>query len=219
MPTMTVQSATMRRLRRELENSRSKAALAPRGGVAKKPSSAPSHISSAPPRCSAPTTPLAPRRVDGDARLDRARPSSVSPSRHAGPHLIGNSSIREGAQVRVRTPVGTLRTGQRLVLWLSAVVVSAVDEEDGYLSVVYNNGTFPRDDPFGTVRVARKHVKNMPPTAASTGSSTVVTTDRSSHPSQNKAALRPTVAGKKLPLLKKLEKDMQRCSKAIMDCW
>ena len=55
--------------------------------------------------------------------------------------------------------MGTMPTGLRLFIWLSAVVVS--DAEDGYLEVMYN-GDFPRDNPFCTVRVARDQVKNMP---------------------------------------------------------
>ncbi|KAL6656598.1 hypothetical protein ACP70R_004378 [Stipagrostis hirtigluma subsp. patula] len=192
MPTMMVQSAAMRRLRRELESSRRMPALAAKGGVAKKPSSPP------------------PRR-----------PARTSPETAD----LKNSSIGKGALVRVRTPVGTLRTGQRLVLWLGAVVVSAADEEEGYVRVVYNNAKLPREDPCGVVRVSMNDVKNMPPAAAalstdgSTGSSAVTTTDCSAHPSQRKATPRPTVAGKKLPLLKKLEKEMQNCSNAITSCW
>ncbi|KAF0921964.1 hypothetical protein E2562_020651 [Oryza meyeriana var. granulata] len=44
------------------------------------------------------------------------------------------------------------------MLWLSAVVVSAAEE--GYLTVVYK-GNFPPEDPFQTVRVARKETKKM----------------------------------------------------------
>ncbi|KAL6656597.1 hypothetical protein ACP70R_004377 [Stipagrostis hirtigluma subsp. patula] len=220
MPTMMVQSAAMRRLRRELESSRRMPALAAKGGVAKKPSSPP-------PRRPAPTPPD-PSRDHGVAK----KPSSSSASctrRAAAPAEtadLKSFSIGKGAQVRVRTPVGTLRTGQRLVLWLGAVVVSAADEEDGYLHVVYNNAKLPREDPSGVVRVSMNDVKNMPPAAAaalstdgSTGSSAVTTTDCSAHPSQRKATPRPTVAGKKLPLLKKLEKEMQNCSNAITSCW
>ncbi|KAL6656604.1 hypothetical protein ACP70R_004384 [Stipagrostis hirtigluma subsp. patula] len=193
MPTMTVQSAAMRKLRRELESSRRMPALAAKGGVAKKPSSSASCL----------------------------RPAAA-PAEAAD---VKTSSIGKGALVRVRTPVGTLRTGQRLVLWLSAVVVSAAGEEEGYIRVVYNNAKFPREDPSGIVRVSTIDVKNMPPaadapsTGASTGSSAVTTTACSAHPSQRKATPRPTVAGKKLRLLKKLEDEMLSSSKAITSCW
>ncbi|KAL6656599.1 hypothetical protein ACP70R_004379 [Stipagrostis hirtigluma subsp. patula] len=192
MPTMMVQSAAMRRLRRELESSRTMPALAAKGGVAKKPSSPP-------PRC----------------------PPRTSPETAD----LKTSSIGKGALVRVRTPVGTLRTGQRLVLWLSAVVVSAADEEEGYIRVVYNNAKLPREDPSGIACVSMNDVKNMPAAAdalgtdVSTGSSTVSTAGYSAHTSQGKATPRPTVAGKKLPLLKKLQKEMKSSSKAITACW
>lgn len=197
MPTMTVPSATMRRLRRELEISRnrSKAPLAPTGGVvAKKPSPPP--------------------------------PSKAKPSSPAKSKCIG-----KGAQVRVRTRVGTVCTGQHLVLWLRAVVECAADEDaDGCLRVAYDytNGKFPR-----VARVSPNDVKLhvVPPadasaTAASTGSSTATSdhstrTSASSQSQQDKAGPppRPTVAGKKLPLLKKLEKEMlMSSSKAIMSC-
>ncbi|KAL6656603.1 hypothetical protein ACP70R_004390 [Stipagrostis hirtigluma subsp. patula] len=213
MPTMTVQSAAMRKLRREVESSRRMPALAAKGGVAKKTSS-----------------PADRRHADGVTALaDHAQPSSSAscPRRAAAPAGttdLKNSDIRKGAQVRVRTPVGTLRTGQRLVLWLSAVVVSAADKDEGYIPVVYNNAKLPREDPSGIVRVSMNDVKNMPPaaalsTGASTGSSAVTTTGCSAHPSQRKATARPTVAGKKLPLLKKLEEEMLSSSKAITSCW
>ncbi|KAL6656611.1 hypothetical protein ACP70R_004391 [Stipagrostis hirtigluma subsp. patula] len=207
-------SAAMRKLRREVESSRRMPALAAKGGVAKKTSS-----------------PADRRHADGVTALaDHAQPSSSAscPRRAAAPAGttdLKNSDIRKGAQVRVRTPVGTLRTGQRLVLWLSAVVVSAADEDEGYIRVVYNNAKFPREDPSGIARVSMNDVKSMPPaaaalsTGASTGSSAVTTTGCSAHPSQQKATARPTVAGKKLALLKKLEKEMQSSSKAITACW
>ena len=65
----------------------------------------------------------------------------------------------KGTTVCVRTQMGTMPTGLRLFIWLSAVVVSHL--EHGSLEVMYN-GDFPRDDPFRTVRVARDQVKSMP---------------------------------------------------------
>ncbi|TVU38928.1 hypothetical protein EJB05_12325, partial [Eragrostis curvula] len=187
MPTMMVQSAAMRRLRRELETSRMRAALAPAGGISKKPSP--------PPLCSySPSpSPWPARHADGDTRLGHARPSpfAISGPRHAAvtaePADVKNSSnsFRKGAQVRVRTPVATLRTGQRLVLWLGAVVVSAAEEaDDGYLGVAYTHYKHPVCDPSGAVRVARKDVKDMPlPEAAiATASATASSTVTISHP-------------------------------------
>ncbi|TVU38963.1 hypothetical protein EJB05_12360, partial [Eragrostis curvula] len=158
MPTMTVQSAAMRRLRRELETSRMRAALAPARGITKKLS--PTRLFPAPTASSAPRPA---RCADG---LDHAPPSPfvVSHPCHAAAHAGGFS---KGEQVRVRTPVGTLSTGQRLVLWLGAVVVSAAEEEDGYLGVSYTHYKHPCSDLSGAVRVPKKDVKDMlPPPAA-----------------------------------------------------
>ncbi|RLN34991.1 hypothetical protein C2845_PM03G08340 [Panicum miliaceum] len=191
MPTMTVLSATMRRLRREgLEIRRGRAALAPTGVVAKKPSLPPLCMLALPaplprPR-HAPTTtsPPAPRRTGGD-RAPLPMPPSASPrSRHAAAPVepvvvIRSESIGKGAQVRVRTRVATARTGQPIVFWLRAVVDTAADD-DGYLHVTYSyiNGKLPR-----SARVAPSDIRlHAPPAdargaAASTGSSSDVTTD------------------------------------------
>jgi hypothetical protein len=58
-------------------------------------------------------------------------------------------SVSTGTKVRVRTSAGQLCTGQRLVLVLNAVVVSAT--ENGY--VVYNG------NPLKTLNVAKDEVK------------------------------------------------------------
>nr|TKW34957.1 hypothetical protein SEVIR_2G340950v2 [Setaria viridis] len=143
MPTMTVPSAAMRRLRREgLEISRRRAALAPTGGVAvaKKPSPPPpyTYVLALP-------APL-PRRLS----LERVPPpppcAASSRSLHAAVEVTRSMCIGKGAQVRVRTRVGVARsTGQPIVSWLRAVVDSAADE-DGYLHVTYTytNGKLPR---------------------------------------------------------------------------
>ncbi|KAE8811667.1 hypothetical protein D1007_11455 [Hordeum vulgare] len=70
-------------------------------------------------------------------------------SRTAPAEGIAKSSMRAGTKVRVRTSAGQLRTGQRLVLVLNAVILSAT--EDGY--VVYSG------DPNKTMHVARDEVK------------------------------------------------------------
>ncbi|KAG2645669.1 hypothetical protein PVAP13_2KG413700 [Panicum virgatum] len=246
MPTMTVPSAAMRRLRREgLEISRRRAALAPTGGVAaKKPSPPPPYyvlaLPAPPPRSNpAPKTtrpPPAPRRAGGGdgARLERAPPPppaavARSRSRHAaapaGPaEIVKSKCIGKGAQVRVRTRVATACTGQPIVLWLRAVVDGSAADEDGYLHVTYDyvDGKLPR-----TARVAPSDIRmhDVPhadargAAAVSTGSSSaVITSDPTVLPPQQnkKTAPRPTVAGKKLPLLKKLEKEMKSRSKAIV---
>lgn len=70
------------------------------------------------------------------------------------------NTLRPGAAVLVRTRVGTLPTGQGLVLWLSAA--AAVSPTDGGYEVVYK-GEWPRGNPYATVHVARDRVK-LPPT-------------------------------------------------------
>jgi len=137
--------------------------------------------------------------------------------------VVKSRCIGKGAQVRVRTRVATTRTGQPIVFWLRAVVDERHQDEDGYLHVTYDyvDGKLPR-----TARVAPSDIRmhDVPPAAArgaaavSTGSSSAVTSDPSPFvlPPQQKAAPRPTVAGKKLPLLKKLEKEMKSRSKAII---
>ncbi|KAK3125136.1 hypothetical protein QOZ80_7BG0600680 [Eleusine coracana subsp. coracana] len=199
---MMAQSAAVRRLRRGLEARRMRGALAPAGAIAKKPSP--------PPLCSPPA------------------PAGITSA---------SLSFSKGAHVRVRTAVGTMRTGKLLVLWLGAVVVSAAaEEEDGCLGVVYTHYKNPRssDHPFCTVRVPKNDVKNMPPplaaaaaatdTAASAGGGcSDVTMSHSALPSllQGKVdpALRPTVAGKKPALLKKMEGEVRSKSDAILASW
>ncbi|KAF2940287.1 hypothetical protein DAI22_03g260700 [Oryza sativa Japonica Group] len=117
-------------------------------------------------------------------------------------HPIASSAASEkitvGMAVSVRTRVGKLRGGRRqLVLWLSAVVVSAAEE--GYLTVLYK-GNFPPEDPFKTVRVAaREEAKRMAAPAAAIATSTTAL------PSGNNAAApRPTTAGKSVAVLKRV---------------
>ncbi|KAF0922561.1 hypothetical protein E2562_038031 [Oryza meyeriana var. granulata] len=120
---------------RDLERSKKLAVTANSGVIAKKRS---------PPRRSAQVPP-----PPGSASITQARRIPTS---------AASEQIRAGTTVSVRTPVGKLRGGKRLVLWLSAVVVSAAEE--GYLTVVYK-GNFPPEDPFQTVRVARQETKKM----------------------------------------------------------
>ncbi|CAN6218968.1 unnamed protein product [Urochloa humidicola] len=258
MPTMTVPSAAMRQLRREgLEISRRRTALAPTGGVtAKKPSTPPPNTcvlalpvpvpprpTPAAARVRKTTRPPAPRRVpDAEgARQERSRPTpssarpcanhAAAPAAEPPVEAIKNKRIGKGAQVRVRTRVGTARsTGQPIVLWLLAVVDSADDDgDDGCLRVTYSNdinGKLPRVAP-GDVRlhdVAPLADGARGTAASSAGYSSAVTSDRSARPmpQQNKVAPprpRPTVAGKKLPLLKKFEKEMKNRSDDIIGCW
>ncbi|TVU38962.1 hypothetical protein EJB05_12359, partial [Eragrostis curvula] len=154
---------------------------------------------------------------------ERPSPFAISRPRHAAAQPDNNSSsisFSKGAHVSVR-----------LVLWLGAAVVSATQEEDGYLGVAYTHYKHPSTDPSGAVRVPRKNVKAMPlpeaalatATAASAGSSTV-TISCSARPSQGDQATavpvrRPTTAGKRPSLLKKMETEMRSKSDAILASW
>uniref|UniRef100_J3ML59 Uncharacterized protein n=1 Tax=Oryza brachyantha TaxID=4533 RepID=J3ML59_ORYBR len=157
MPSMMVQSAGIRRLRREMETRRRRKELAPTGRVAKKSATAPHHPSSS-----------------DERSIVLALPAPV-PSRRPTPSAAAAAAklpmIKKGTQVSVRTRVGEVCSGTHLVLSLDAVVVS--DEEDGFLDVVYKV-KFPLDDPFRPVRVATDKVKVIPP-AAPSAASTVTT--------------------------------------------
>ncbi|KAF8700364.1 hypothetical protein HU200_034299 [Digitaria exilis] len=223
MPTMTVLSPAMRRLRRQgIEiRQRMTTALAPTGAISKnkKPSPPPPYAS-----VLALPAPL-PRSIPAPtATRPPSPPSDPNPAEVA---VVKSTRIRKGAQVRVRTRVGTAAcTGQPIVLWLRAVV-DTEEEVDGCLHVTYSyaNGKLPR-----VARVApsdvRMHHDDVPHAAeggaaSSGGSSSTVTNedDRSARrPLQRSKAVprRPTVAGKKLPLLKKYEKEMKSMSKAIL---
>ncbi|KAL5198864.1 hypothetical protein ABZP36_002376 [Zizania latifolia] len=123
------------RWRRNHECDRSPAVLA-KGGVAKKTTT---------------TTTTPPRRF-GAAVKTAAAPPPRSPPRDivlalpAPPRPSPAASVpfKKGEHVDVRTYVATLPTGQRLLLWLDAVVVSAATG-DGHLEVKYDIN-FPRDD-------------------------------------------------------------------------
>ncbi|KAF8669556.1 hypothetical protein HU200_051362 [Digitaria exilis] len=227
MPTMTVLSPAMRRLRHQgIEiRQRMTTALAPTGAIAKKKKPSPP-----PPYASVLALPAPlPRSIPAPtATRPPSPPSEPNPAEVA---VVKSTRIGKGAQVRVRTRVGTAAcTGQPIVLWLRAVV-NAAEDDDGYLHVTYSyaNSKLPR-----VARVApsdvRMHHDDVPHAAnaaeggaaSSGGSCSAVTTssdDRSARRplQQSKAApRRPTVAGKKLPLLKKYEKEMGSMSKAIL---
>ncbi|RCV13219.1 hypothetical protein SETIT_2G330300v2 [Setaria italica] len=221
MPTMTVPSAAMRRLRREgLEISRRRAALVPTGGVAvaKKPSPPPQHtyVLALP----APLPRSNPAPCAASSRSHRTAAPTAEPAEVSSSKCIG-----KGAQVRVRTRVGTARsTGQPIVFWLRAVVDSAADM-DGYLHVTYSytNGKLPRVARVAPRDIIRLH--DVPTPAAVLRPPVVLqpspaTALRARH---GRIRLlpppRPTVAGKKLPLLKKFEKEMKSRSKTITGCW
>uniref|UniRef100_A0A0D9VWH1 Uncharacterized protein n=1 Tax=Leersia perrieri TaxID=77586 RepID=A0A0D9VWH1_9ORYZ len=130
-----------------------------------------------------PSVSVSTRKINPDRGLvaTKKRSSSIAPPSDS------SEEITAGTTVSVRTRVGKLRGGKTLVLWLSAVVVSATDEE-GYLTVLYN-GNFPPEDLFKTVRVARQETKRMAVPAAGDNAA---------------EAPRPTTAGKSVAVLKRV---------------
>nr|AAR89051.1 hypothetical protein [Oryza sativa Japonica Group] len=130
---------------------------------------------------------------------------AVTPINTSSAQLQLQQIMEAGTTVSVRTRVGKLPGGRQLVLWLSAVVVSAAEE--GYLTVVYK-GDFPPGDPFQTVRVARKDTKKITAGAAAAAAATI--TDpaaAAARPSSNNVAApapRPSTGGKKVRVLKRI---------------
>jgi hypothetical protein len=108
-----------------------------------------------------------------------------------------------------------LKTGQVLVLWLKATVVSST--HGGY-EVVYD-GNRPSGDPKGTVRVARHHVRVMKTTPSLTTPppSLPPPTASVAAAAQKKDTLpaaRPTTAGKSVRLIRSLLPEMERQARA-----
>ncbi|RLN33669.1 hypothetical protein C2845_PM03G06870 [Panicum miliaceum] len=92
---------------------------------------------------------------------------STPPSRSAVSSARSPSAsahLRPGTAVGVRTRTTTLKTGEVLVFWLRAMVVSST--HGGY-EVVYD-GNWPPGDPYGTVRVPRRHVRMVEPSPSPT---------------------------------------------------
>ncbi|KAL6639313.1 hypothetical protein ACP70R_023043 [Stipagrostis hirtigluma subsp. patula] len=243
-PHSSSSSAAMRSIRRELQRRRPKP-LAPKKPAAKKPSAPPSGGARDPGRVPPPrprqdpsprfvtslsrgTTVVPPPRRPPPRPHASTRSSPVaSPSttpplpRPAASCSVAPAfaaeTLRPGTEVLVRTRTATLRTGQVLVLWLSAVVVSA---PDGGYEIVYN-GKWPRGNPHALVHVARDHVKlpklprmppppksKLPPSAASSRAS-AVTALAAAPKKEMKPVPRPTTAGKSLRLVHKLWPEME----------
>lgn len=121
-----------------------------------------------------------------------------SSQRRSSPIPATLEKIMTGTTVSVRTRVGKLRGGRQLVLWLSAVVVSAAEE--GYLTILYTGDFQP---PEATMRVARKETKKMPPAAASPALADIASSAPTVY-SNNAAAPCPTTAGKSVVVLKRV---------------
>uniref|UniRef100_K3ZZQ2 Uncharacterized protein n=1 Tax=Setaria italica TaxID=4555 RepID=K3ZZQ2_SETIT len=174
----------MQSIRRELQRRRPKH-LAPKSSVAMKPSAPPPPRESArctgreprplPPRLEVSSS-TASKSPPGSAathaprprRRSSPRPTVFSPSTplpaSCAPSSGGSACLstlgadehlRPGTEVGVRTRTTTLKTGEALVLWLRAMIVSPI--HGGY-EVVYD-GNWPPGDPYGTVQVPRRHIR------------------------------------------------------------
>uniref|UniRef100_A0A804MGQ4 Uncharacterized protein n=1 Tax=Zea mays TaxID=4577 RepID=A0A804MGQ4_MAIZE len=226
--------AGMRSIRRELHQQRRSKPLAPTRSVAKT-LSASRHSSSdgsvrgpcpRPPHRAAPSSTIRhfrgptvtdaspPRRPRASSRCSpasppppRSAPSSACSSHGSTPGVPAH--LKPGTVVCVRTRTTTLKTGQVLVLWLKATIVSSSPDGSGY-GVVYD-GNWPRDDPKSTVYIAPHQVRvfnpspspTTPPLSLPPPTATVATTTR------KKERPRPTTAGKSLRLMRSLFPEME----------
>ncbi|CAN6205514.1 unnamed protein product [Urochloa humidicola] len=151
MPTMTIPSANLRRLKKLAAEAAAKSSSSTGSGC--RPRSANLVRKRSPP----PVPP--PRR---EKRVVAAAADA------------GGGGARFGERVLVRTPVAAAPAPLVLpAVFVRAVVVSAEDEH-GYLEVVYEGAPPPGEDPFATARVPRDRVivADTPPPAfaASSGS-------------------------------------------------
>ena len=143
MPTMTIPSANMRRLKRLAAEAaaRSSSGGSPRTNI---------------PRGRSP--PRVPRREERAVAMPApADACDDSEARAAGAGANSRRDAGRGARVLVRAPLAASAATAAQPALVRAVVVSAADE-DGYLEVVYEGAPLPGDDPFATVRVARDQV-------------------------------------------------------------
>ncbi|CAL5086692.1 unnamed protein product [Urochloa decumbens] len=237
-------SSCMQSIRRELQRRRPKP-LAPKSSAAMKqsalpplpprpqlqevpsstaakspPASAGTHAPRPPrPRPHPPPRPAAISRCSTPPPLPSSTPSSTG-SAISSTLRAADDHLRPGTEVGVRTRTTTLRTGEVLVLWLRAMIVSPTN---GGYEVVYD-GDWPPHDPYGTVRVPRRHVRMIDPSpttqkptscAPSLCASATTATVAAMEKKDMKPAPRPTTAGKSLRLIRRsLLPEMERLARA-----
>jgi hypothetical protein len=115
--------------------------------------------------------------------------------------------LSPGTVVHVRTRTAALKTGQVLVFWLKATIVS--QSTDGGYGVVYD-ANWPRDDPKSTVYVTPPQIRMIDPSPSPTTpppTAAVAATTKKEMP-------RPTTAGKSLRLIRSLFPEMDLPSHA-----
>ena len=112
--------------------------------------------------------------------------------------------------VGVRTRTTTLKTGQVLVLWLKATVVSST--HGGY-EVVYD-GNRPSGDPKGTILVPRHHVRVIKTSPSPTTPPPSLSPPTAAQKKETLPLARPTTAGKSVRLIRSLLPEMERQARA-----
>ena len=116
--------------------------------------------------------------------------------------------------VGVRTRTTKLKTGQVLVLWLKATVVSSSSTHGGY-EVVYD-GNRPSSDPKGTVRVRRHHVRVIKTSPSPTTPPPSLPPPTAAQKKETLPAARPTTAGKSVRVIRSLLPEMERQARASL---
>ncbi|KAL6896767.1 hypothetical protein ACP4OV_007339 [Aristida adscensionis] len=183
--------------------------------AAKKTSATPpaaKKTSATPPAAKKTSSAAPPSRTERDPGRETSLRQPSRPAACPVDSACAAETMRPGTAVLARTRTATLRTGQVLVLWLKAVVVSAT--EGGY-EIVYEGG-WPRDDPCATVQIARDHVRlrkptpstipppPQPPSSAARSRSSTASSAATAPKKKMKPTPRPTTAGKSVRVVRKL---------------
>ncbi|KAG2645398.1 proline-rich receptor-like protein kinase PERK9 [Panicum virgatum] len=181
------------------------------------PGSAGSHAAPRPPRPRPHPSPRPGATSPCTPQPSRSAPSSVDSA--CPTTLSTDENLRPGTAVVVRTRTTTLKTGEVLVFWLRATIVSPSPTRGGY-EVVYGCN-WPPGDPYGTVHVPRRHVRMIklssspttPPLSRSSASLTTATAAAARN-KETRPLPRPTTAGKSLRLIRSLLPEMERHARA-----
>ncbi|CAN6211643.1 unnamed protein product [Urochloa humidicola] len=224
-------SSGMQSIRRELQRRRPKP-LAPKSSAAMKQSAPPPprrpQLQGSPPASAGTHAPRPrPQPPPRPAAISRPTPpppsSAPSSTGSANPSTLraDDEHLRPGTEVGVRTRTTTLKTGEVLVLWLRAMIVSPTN---GGYEVVYD-GNWPPGDPYGIVHAPRRHVRMIetasPPSqkptscAPSPCASATTAAVAAMEKKETRPAPRPTRAGKSLRLIRRsLLPEMERQARA-----
>ncbi|CAL5062749.1 unnamed protein product [Urochloa decumbens] len=227
-------SSGMQSIRRELQRRRPKP-LAPKSSAAMKQSALPPlpprpQLQEDPSSTAAKSLPAAsagthaprpprprPHPPPRPAAISRSTPPPLQASTGSASHSTlraDDEHLRPGTEVGVRTRTTTLKTGEVLVLWLRAMIVSPIN---GGYEVVYD-GNWP------PVHVPRRHVRMIDPSppsqkptscAPSPCTSATTATVAAMEKKEMQPAPRPTTAGKSLRLIRRcLLPEMERQARA-----